>query len=149
MDATGRILFIADRDNNRVRRLTLTTGIITTVVGDGEQRFGGDGGPGSSASLSRPQGVAVDASGGVIVADSANNRVRRLARTGIVATVAGTGVESGSGDGGPGTGASLGAPYAVALDAAGGNVFIGEGGRIRRLSMATGNITTVASAIDG
>ena len=147
LDGGGNV-FIADWRNHRIRRVAAGTGVITTVAGNGWERFGGDGGPGTSASLSRPFGVAVDGGGNVLIADSQNNRIRRLAAgTGVITTVAGTGTQgfSGDGDGGPATSVRLNYPYGVAVDG-GGNVFIADGGpfRIRRVDAGTGVITTVA-----
>jgi sugar lactone lactonase YvrE len=73
-------LYIADTDNHRVRVVDLSTGIITTAVGDGEARFAGDGGPPAAASLRRPWGVAVDGDGNLFVADTMNNRIRMVTR---------------------------------------------------------------------
>ena len=144
VDAGGNV-YIADTSNNRVRRLATSTGIITTVAGNGSWGFSGDGGPGTSASLRSPSGVAVDAGGNVLIADTSNNRIRRVAAgTGIITTVAGNGSSGFSGDGGPGTSASLRSPYEVAVDG-GGNVLIADtsNNRIRRLAAGTGIITTV------
>ena len=139
-------LFIADQNNSRIRRVDAATGIITTVAGNGVSGYGGDGGPATSASLYQPTGVAVDAAGNVFITDRGNNRVRKVdAATGVITTVAGTGTNGYSGDGGPATGADLAYPTAVAVDAA-GDLFIVDLGnsRIRRVDAATGIITTVA-----
>jgi sugar lactone lactonase YvrE len=141
----GGHLFIADTGNARIRRLAAGTGIITTVAGTGAFRFSGDGGPGTSASLHGPQGVAVDGGGNVLIAETAGNRIRRLAAsTGIITTVAGNGTRGFNGDGGLGTASLLAGPQAVAVDA-GGNVFIVDhlNLRIRRLATDTGIMTTV------
>ena len=145
VDAAGNVL-IADRYNNRIRRLVVGTRVMTTVAGNGARGFSGDRGPGTSASLASPWGVAVDAAGNVFIADTWNRRIRRLAAgTGLITTVAGAGGGSFSGDGGPGTSAGLSSPTGVVVDAT-GNVFIADGGdsRIRRLAAGTGVITTVA-----
>jgi sugar lactone lactonase YvrE len=73
-----RTLYIADAVNDRVRQVVLTTGVITTVVGDGAYRFAGDGGTAARASISRPHGVTVDRDGSLLIADTANNRIRRI-----------------------------------------------------------------------
>ena len=138
--------YYADEYAQRVWLLNVTTGLVTTVAGNGVGSFSGDGGPATSASLKSPSGVAVDAAGNVLVADTGNHRIRRVAAvTGIITTVAGNGSESFSGDGGPGTSASLNSPYGVAVDA-GGNVLIADkdNHRIRRLNSSSGVITTVA-----
>jgi sugar lactone lactonase YvrE len=145
VDSSGN-LFIADSDNDRIRRVDAVTGIITTVAGDGNWGFSGDGGPATSASLNWPLGVALDTHGNLFIADTGNNRIRRVdAITGIITTVAGDSIEGFSGDGGPATSASLNAPYGVALDAF-GNLFIADSSncRVRRVDAVTGIITTVA-----
>ena len=91
---------------NRVRRVS-PAGTITTIAGGGLNGFSGDGGPGTSARLNTPMGVAVEADGGVLIADSNNHRIRRVSPAGTITTVAGTGAEGFSGDGGPATAATL------------------------------------------
>src|SRR5207253_1027651 len=86
LDASGN-LYIADQNNHRIRKADAATGIITTVAGNGSPAFAGDGGAATSASLNNPDGVAVDASGNVYVADQSNHRIRRVAAgTGIITT---------------------------------------------------------------
>ena len=142
LDASGN-LFIADAANNRVRMVGVN-GLITTVAGNGTQGFSGDGGPAASAGLYLPFGVAVDAVGDLFIADSHNNRVRRVGTNGIISTVAGTNVSGFSGDGGAAINAELHYPYGVAVDAF-GNLFIADyqNNRIRRVGI-NGIITTVA-----
>jgi len=134
---------------NRVRRVDAATGIIRTIAGGINAGFSGDGGPpGSASQLNTPGGLAIDGSGSVYIADSGNNRVRRIdGATGIISTVAGNGVAAFSGDGGLATNASLNYPSAVAVDAV-GTLYIADGsnGRIRRVDAATGIITTLAGA---
>jgi trimeric autotransporter adhesin len=145
VDAQGN-LFIADTFNSRIRRVDAATGIITTVAGNGQSGYSGDGGPATSASLAAPTGLALDAQGNMFIADNLNNRIRRVdVATGTITTVAGNGQPGYSGDGGPATSASLAAPGGVALDAQ-GNLFIADAGnaRVRRVDAATGTITTVA-----
>ena len=130
----------------RAQQLVDGGSTISTVAGNGTRGVSGDGGPGTSASLAYPYGVAVDGGGNLLIADTYNYRIRRLAAgTGVITTLAGTGVEGFSGDGGPATSASLASPYGVAVDG-GGNVLIAftEIHRIRRLAADTGVITTVA-----
>src|SRR5262249_47145296 len=105
VDAAGN-LFIADLDNDRVRKVNVA-GIITTVAGtvDG---FSGDGGPATSAQLSSPMRLAVDLSGNLFIADYDNGRIRKVNASGIISTVAGNGSYSYSGDGGPATSAGMG-----------------------------------------
>ena len=127
-------LFIADIQNNRVRMVD-TNGIITTVAGDGTNGFSGDGASATNAELFSPTGLAVDASGNLFVADSANNRIRMVDTNGIITTVAGNGTNGFSGDGGVATNADLSNPTGVALDAS-GNLFIADGNndRIRKVT---------------
>jgi hypothetical protein len=144
LDATGNV-YIADQGNNRIRKVDAGTGIITTVAGNGNYGYSGDGGPATAASLAAPAGVAVDAAGNIYIADQGNNRVRKVdAITGIITTVAGNGSNGFSGDGGPAIAASLSFPTGVALDA--GNFYIADQGnnRIRRVNVVTGIISTVA-----
>jgi sugar lactone lactonase YvrE len=139
-------LFFADSDNNVIREVDLATGLITTVVGDGTSGFAGDGGPATAAELYVPQGVAVDDSGHLFIADTSNNRVREVdLSTGVITTVAGDGNAGETGDGGPATSAELLFPAAVAVDHS-GHLFIADSGGIsvREVDLATGAITTVA-----
>lgn len=139
-DAAGN-LYIADLNNHVIRKVDLA-GIVTTVAGTGEQGFAGDGGPATGAQLDSPAGVAVDAAGNIYIADTHNQRLRRVSN-GTITTIAGTGVPGFSGDGGAAASAQLSTPSALALDA-GGNIYIADtdNHRIRRISGAT--ITTVA-----
>lgn len=136
-------LFVADAPNRRVRKVS-TSGIITTVAGNGTSGFSGDNGSATSASLSYPTGVTVDTAGNLFVADAGNLRIRKVSASGIITTVAGDGSYGFSGDGGPATSASLNYPDGVAVDAS-GNLFIADtdNSRIRKVS-ANGIITTVA-----
>ena len=143
VDAAGN-LFIADADNNRIRRVAVDTGIITTVAGTGQAGFSGDGDAATNAQLRTPTGIAVDAAGNLFIADAANNRIRRVAADGIITTFTGTGVAGFNGDEGEATAAELNFPYYVALDAA-GNLYIADQGNFRiRQVAADGIITTVA-----
>jgi len=121
-------------------------GIITTFAGTGTPGYNGDGVAATAADLYLPMEMATDAAGNVYVADYGNHRVRRVAAaTGVITTVAGTGVAGYSGDGGPATAAQLNNPSGVACDAA-GNLFIADyyNHRVRRVDAATGIITTLA-----
>ncbi len=145
VDSSGNI-YIADWYNYRIRKVTVSTGIITTVAGDGTGGYSGDGGAATSAELYYPSSVALDASGNIYIADADNYRVRKVtASTGIITTVAGDGTAGYSGDGGAATSAELDYPYGVALDAS-GNLYITDvlNERIREVTAATGIITTVA-----
>ena len=144
VDSSGSI-YIAD-GNGRVRKIV--NGVITTVAGIGsygaDQGYSGDGGPATSAELNQPSSVAVDTSGNIYIADSLNNRVRKVSINGIITTLAGNGVRGYSGDGGPATAAELNEPMGVAVDTF-GNVFIADtdNGRVRRVA-PDGVITTIA-----
>ena len=142
VDASGN-LYIADTDNNRIRKIS-SNGIITTVAGNGIAGFRGDGGPASQAQLNHPEGVAVDASGNLYIADTGNNRIRKISPDGIITTVAGNGAADFGGDDGPASQAQLNHPEGVAVDAS-GNLFIADtdNDRIREVS-PNGIITTVA-----
>ncbi len=148
MDSAGN-LYIADTDNQRVRKLDKATGIITTIAGDGVEGFAGDGGPAAHAQLDGPTGVAVDKAGNVYIADGTvrgKNRIRRVdGVTGVIETVAGNGSQGYSGDGGPATLAQFSSLGGLAIDAS-GNLYIADNfdNRVRMVSAATGIITTVA-----
>jgi len=145
VDSSGNV-FIADYGNDRIRRVDAVTGIITTVAGNGNSGFSGDGQAATNASLKSVYGVAVDGFGNLFIADQGNDRIRRVdAVTGIITTVAGNGSVGYSGDGGPATNASLDGPFGVGVDRA-GNLFIADtyNGCIRRVDATTGIITTVA-----
>ena len=144
-DLNGNLL-LADAENNRVRKLDTTTGIITTVAGTGTAGYSGDGGLATAAELDFPQGVGVDPSGNLFISDSFNDVVRRVdAATGIITTFAGTGTEGSSGDGGQATDAEFTYPFYITVDGI-GDVFICDIGdnRVRKVDAATGIITTVA-----
>ena len=125
------------------------TGDISTVAGDGTAAFGGDGGSASSAQLDTPFDVAVDSSGNLFIVDFANNRIRKVDTSGNISTVAGTGTQGFSGDGGPATSAELKLPEGVAVDSS-GNLFIVDtlNNRIRKVD-TSGNISTVAGTTFG
>lgn len=137
-------LYISDQENQRIRKVDVATGVITTVAGTGVAGFNGDDQLATSALLNFPYGVAVDSAGNLYVSDLGNQRVRRVdAATGIISTVAGTGTSGFNGDNQPATSAQLRSPRGVALDAS-GNLYIVADGRVRRVNAATGILTTVA-----
>ena len=141
-DGVGN-LYIADGDNNRIRKVS-PTGVITTVAGTGTFGFSGDAGPATSAKLYGPAGLAVDGSGNLYVADAGNHRIRRVSPSGIITTVAGTGDYGYSGDGGPATSAKLYGPVGLAFDGSGNLYFADTNNyRIRKVSVS-GIITTAA-----
>jgi len=131
-------LYITDRDNNRIRKVD-STGTISTVAGTGRQGFGGDGGNAKSALLNSPAAVAFDPAGNMYIADSGNNRVRKVtASTGLINTITGTGDEGFTGDAGPANLASVYGPIALYFDG-NGNLLIADmfHNRIRRISATT------------
>src|SRR6266550_623919 len=142
VDTSGN-LFIADTANNVIREVVATTGIIQTVASNGTYGYGGDGGAATSATLSSPYGIFVDASGNLFIADSGNNVIREVvAATGIIQTVAGN-YNLGpaySGDGGAATSATLSYPYGIFVDAS-GNLFIADSSNtvIREVAGTTAN----------
>jgi len=141
-DAAGNI-YIADAGNNRIRKIDVA-GVITTVAGTGVAGFSGDGGKATLAQLNDPLGVAVDAAGNLYIADETNSRIRRVDVSGVITTIAGTGVAGFSGDGAEATKATINFPRAVAVDA-GGNVYIADTRSLRVRRIGTdGVITTIA-----
>jgi sugar lactone lactonase YvrE len=149
LDASGN-LYIADTNNQRVRKVS--NGTISTVAGNGEELFAGDGSPATQASLDQPTGVAVDASGTLYIADKNNHRLRTVSPAGIISTLAGNGIAPFSGafagDGAAANGAALAKPVSVSLDAA-GNIYVADTNnqRIRQIN-ASGVITTLAGTGD-
>ena len=127
-----------------IRRIS-TSGIITTVAGtNGQWGYGGDGGQATKATMASPQGVTVDASGTMYIADSGNQRIRRLDPGGIITPIAGTGTAGFSGDGSLATAATFSNPVAVALDPSGAlYVADRDNNRVRRLVVG-GTVTTLA-----
>lgn len=136
-------LYIADRENHRVRKVD-TRGIITTVAGNGTAGFSGDGGPAINASLNFPSGVVCDDKGNLYISDRSNNRIRIVDSKGIIQTFAGTGAEGFQGDGGPAKQAVLDKPFGLALDKK-RNLYIADrnNNRIRKVD-TNGIISTVA-----
>lgn len=136
-------LYVADRENHCVRRIA-RDGTITTLAGTGQSGYGGDDGPAGEAQLDTPSGLAVDSAGNVYIADTYNNRIRRVSPDGVISTIAGTGGFGYAGDGGPAVLAQLALPMGLALDAQ-GNLYIADylNRRVRRVS-PDGIITTVA-----
>lgn len=145
-DLSGN-LFVADYFE--VVRIS-PDGSITTVAGNGTPGYSGDGGPATEAQLHQGWlgngGLAVDSRGNLWIADSGNNRIRKVTPDGIITTVAGNGAFGYSGDGGPATQAQI-TPYSVAVDGA-GNLFFSDGNRIRKVS-PDGIITTVSGIASG
>jgi sugar lactone lactonase YvrE len=139
-------LYFCDLDNQRIRRFDLTMKTVTTIAGSGEKGYKGDGGPATQAALNMPHEVQFDKAGNLYIAERDNHVVRRVAaKTGIMSTVAGTGVAGFSGDGGPGVQAQLRQPHSIVFDRDGTLLICDIGNqRIRRLHLDTGIIETYA-----
>ena len=136
VDSAGNI-YITDESNQRIRKVD-TSGVITTVAGNGTNGYNGDNIAATSASLNNPTGVAVDSAGNLYITDESNQRIRKVdATTHTITTVAGNGTAGFSGDGGPATSASLSHPLGVAVDSV-GNLYIADVGndRIRKVDAA-------------
>jgi sugar lactone lactonase YvrE len=137
-------LYIADTGNNRVR-LVSTQRTITTVFGNGTSGYAGDSGLATLAQFDSPRGVAMDQGGTLYIADTNNNRIRKVTPTGFITTFAGNGFAGSCCDGGSATSAQITKPYGVAVDPK-GNVLIADtfGNRIRKVDPATNVITNLA-----
>jgi sugar lactone lactonase YvrE len=142
VDPAGNLV-IADCGDNRVRKVD-ASGVITSIAGTAASHGVGDGGPATSAGLECPAGLAFDSAANLYIADSTDNRVRRVDPSGVITTVAGTGAAGFSGDGGPASAAQLNGPSGVLIDGA-GNIFIADrlNNRVRKID-TSGTITTVA-----
>lgn len=144
VDRQGTV-YIADTMNHRVRVVEAGTGIMTTIAGVGQPRYGGDGGPATAAGLNDPAALALNGSGTLYIADQSNNRVRAIdLATRQIRTVAGTGAAAYNGDGIPATEAALAGPSGLVC-ADDGTLFIADtfNGRIRAIDPVTGLIRTV------
>ena len=139
-------LYFCDLDNQRIRRFDLTTGGTTTVAGNGERGYSGDGGTATDAALNMPHEIQFDQDGHLYIVERDSHTVRRVdATTGIISTVAGTGEAGFSGDGGPATAAQLRQPHSIAFDPQGRLLICDIGNhRIRRVDSTTGIIETWA-----
>jgi sugar lactone lactonase YvrE len=142
VDAAGNLL-ISDKANRRIRRVDATTGLITTVAGNGQQGSAGDGGPATAAQIGTPRGVVADGAGNLYVADNRNQLVRKVDGSGIITTVAGGGSDAVT-DGAAATAVALNQPWEIAVDGT-GNLFIADVGlnQILKVSLA-GTISIVA-----
>lgn len=142
VDASGAVYF-SELHGNRVGRIG-NDGRLTTIAGNGFPGFGGDGSPARAAFLRKPAGITVDSAGNLYIADSGSHRIRKVDSSGIIRTIAGTGIAGFAGDDGNGTEAMLNTPLDVKLDSK-GNIYIADAGnhRVRRID-SRGIITTVA-----
>jgi sugar lactone lactonase YvrE len=142
VDATGNV-YIADTLNSVIRKVD-STGKITTIAGNGNNGYSGDGGPATSAVMWAPYRVVTDRAGNIYIADFYNNRIRKVDTSGMITTVAGTGTQGYNGDGILAVNAELNSPSAVAVDGS-GNLYIVDtwNHRIRKVD-SSGTINTIA-----
>ena len=141
-DRTGNV-YIADFYNNRIRKVD-TSGTITTVAGTGTQGYNGDDVPAITAQLNLPAAVAVDTAGNIFIADTWNNRIRKIDTSGTINTIAGTGFAGVLGDGGPATSAQVNEPEGIAVDNSGSIYIVDYGNsKIRKID-TSGTINTIA-----
>ena len=142
LDKEGN-LYIADRNNHRVRKVN-AEGIITTIAGMADEGFSGDEGPATSAQLDSPSGVAVDEGGYIFIADTGNNRIRQIDPDGLITTLAG----GEDGDDGSDTGGQLAAPRDVALDSD-GNLYVTDSGNHQIHAISDTGMATRVAGIEG
>ncbi|HKS37003.1 MAG TPA: hypothetical protein VJW76_07430 [Verrucomicrobiae bacterium] len=143
-------LYICDMDNHRIRRVA-RDGTITAVAGTGKRGYSGDGGPALQADLNEPYEIRFDKAGHMFFVEMRNHIVRRVdAKSKIISTVAGTGAEGFSGDGGPAIKAQLKQPHSIQFDSR-DDLYICDIGnhRIRRVDMRTGSISTFSGTGEG
>ena len=144
LDGRGGLL-IADIQDQRIRRLDLASGIITTFAGNGEKVRGGDGGPAIDASILGARAVCMDSKGNTYIAEREGNGVRKVDANGVMSTLAGDGERGYTGDGGPALAATWGAPKAIRCDLHDNIVVVDtENHAIRRIDASTGIVTTIA-----
>jgi len=145
----GTAVYIADELNHRIRKVSLTSVTINTVAGSGPTgtpsgSYGGDGGVATLANLNAPFGVALDSAGNIYIADNQNYRIRKVNTSGIINTIAGTGVAGYTGDGTQATNAKIGYSHGITVDGAGNVYYSDLGSNVVRKIDASGIITTVA-----
>ncbi len=143
VDSGTGTTYIADTANHKIRQID-SAGVITTIAGSGTGGFQGDGGDATLARLNAPRGVALDGSGRVVIADTGNNRIRRIEADGTITTIGGNGLAGAAGDGGQATAARLNDPWAVIYDSAGALLIADHGNdKVRRVG-TDGVISTIA-----
>ena len=147
LDILGNV-YIADTFNNRIRKVTISNGIIFTIAGTGTAGYNGDNIAATSASLSYPLGITLDSYGNLYISDRYNHRIRKVTvSTGTITTIVGTGTASSSGDGSAATSAAINAPVYCELDIA-NNLYIsefndnGSGNRVRKVFTVTTDVPT-------
>jgi sugar lactone lactonase YvrE len=133
-DSLGNV-YVADEEAQRVRRIDVRSGVVSTVAGNGGRGFSGDGGPATRAELDHPQGIAFDRQGCLLIADSGNHRIRRVTADGTITTVAGTGRDDMAEDGARSLDADLGRCSGVAVESTGAMIVLqGPYGLIHRIT---------------
>ena len=146
LDVSGNI-YIADTNNHRIRKINATTGIITTIAGTGVSGYNisHEGVAATGATLYFPEALTVDISGNIYIADILNHRIRKVNTSGIITTIAGTGIQGSTNGDGSATSADLDTPSGVAVDIS-GNIYIADtfNNKIRKINPTTGIITTIA-----
>ena len=150
LDGRGGLL-IADIQDQRIRRVDLETGLITTLAGTGEKSRAGDGMPAAEASLMGPRAVCMDRQGNIFIAEREGNGVRKISADGILTTLAGTDAMAGyTGDGGPALSATWGAPKAMRCDLNDNIIVVDtENFAVRRIDSQTGIVTNIAGGREG
>ncbi len=146
-DSAGN-LYIAETEGNAVRKVD-SSGLITRIAGDGSEGYSGDGGPAIAAQLDSPQGLAIDAANNIFISDSRNHRIRRIdALSGVIQTIAGSGVPGFSGDGGSPLTATFNLPRAICLDPTGKQLYIADSRnhRIRHVDLSAQTVETYAGS---
>ncbi|MBE2289139.1 MAG: T9SS type A sorting domain-containing protein [Chitinophagaceae bacterium] len=141
-------IYFSDALNHRIRKIDLSTGVITTIAGNGIGGYNGDGIAATTAQLFIPQGLALDTNGNIYVGDALNYRVRKIdIATGIITTVAGKGIQGQNGDGGLGVNAELDGIVGINLDKQ-GNLYIVDytNNKVRKVNSSNGLISTVAGS---
>jgi hypothetical protein len=143
VDQSGNV-YIADNGASKIRKVTASTGIISTVAGTGTPGYSGDGGVATSAQISAINAITIDAAGNIYFADFSNHRIRKINTSGVISTIAGTGTMGNAGNGGSATSATISYPNGIAVDSA-GNVYFSQiyNHNIRRID--TGGIITVVA----
>jgi hypothetical protein len=145
-DAAGENLYVADLSYGQVRKINLTTDIITTVAGGGTSVAEGVA---ATSALFTPDSIALDAAGNLYIGDHNHENIRKVsAATGLINTIAGTGTYGDSGDGNQAINATITSPASIAISAA-GNVYFGDNTAVRRIDVTTGVITTVTGVTPG
>jgi DNA-binding beta-propeller fold protein YncE len=139
-------LFFVEMTGHRLRKIG-RDGLVRTVAGSGHEGRGGDNGPAPQAELNGPHSLAVAGTGEIYVADTWNNRVRKIdPQTGVITTIAGTGRKGFAGDGGPASNAEFGGIYCLALDSSDQTMYLADldNRRVRQIDLKTGIVTTLA-----